>query len=988
MVQLQVKNQTDNTTHFLDLGEVSVKADFSVLEIQDITKRKSENTQTFTLPFTQTNNDFFSHFYDLSAGGDSPTDNYYSFNPNRKTQASILVDSIEVIEGYLQLLSVNATNETYEVIVYGLVANIVNQLSDSKLNDLDLSEFNHVLNETNVIDSWNGAITYTSGSTGDDILYPIIDYGFEYDIDSLQSDTTANKKNPITCENLKPAIKVRTVLKKILSSVGYSNIDSAFTLSDFFNNQYMTLGTSKENINNQAEDSFRVGKISNQDLVINTAADITFDLQTASYNKEFDTGNGNINSSGFYTAAADGRYRFRFNMNYQCFNFSPRETTNFALSLDIDGTVIDVETKLIRVGTNRFITFTTDLIYLENGQTVKLRGRFLNGQSNSTLRILSSGIYPYKQTSFELIEAPASNIGTTIDLSTGNNILPQITQIEFLKSILSRYNIVLVPDKFVADRIQIEPIQDYFDSGNTRLDWTDKIDNSKPITIKPTYEYQKDKVTFKDLEGDDYITQMYEKANGYPYNYFQVNIDSDFKQKGSNLEIPSVFSSFTTDVIDGTKFMLARLYQVENAEIERIETKPKIFYYSGKKDITEWYLWESLGSASPTTLTEFPFCSSFSMAGDSIQDTDFDIRYLSGKGIGEEIYTTKVPKENTFNKCWQQYLDNIFNKEARILTANFKLNSVDIANLEYNDRIFIKDSYYRVNKVSNYAFGKDVSTRVELVKILDYFNTLSIAGCDLEVDTQNLYGIVSFKNPDTGSSVPATKVCCESNGFTWYEGASLCINNKRARINTKPPPAKRNRINSETSLGRSAKSTKIKGDVKEFADSENATSGQVAAWDVTEGKVKWTGTRYAVNCGFYHSTSSIVYLPFGYGGTNDSTSSSGYLEFGGYVVPCNGYVDYVVVRGEIAGGNTTVGFIKAPAGQEVPVISPGSGVSDTVNMADDDTGYRFDNFTNVGGVVTNTFSAGDVIMFTLNTSAGLQDAIATAVLVFDWDNQL
>lgn len=988
MVQLQVKNQTDNTTHFLDLGDVSIKADFSVLEIQDITKRKSENTQTFTLPFTETNNDFFSHFYDLSAGGDSPTDSYYSFNPNRKTQASILVDSIEVIEGYMQLLSVNATNQTYEVIVYGLVANIVNQLSDSKLNDLDLSEFNHVLNETNVMDSWDGAITYTSGSNGDEILYPIIDYGFDYDIDSLQSDTTANKKNPITCENLKPAIKVRTVLKKILESVGYGNIDSAFTQSDFFNNQYMTLGTSKENINNQAEDSFRVGKQNNTVINYQTTSLVPFTRQTDSTNEDFYTST-NLDSNGYYTAAADGYYRFRIGLKYSISNVGTNRYSSYALMYNIGSDDYIISKGQILVATNNFITFDTDLIYLEGGQTLKIKFNFAGNvgypSSSFTIHALSTDLS--KQSSFELIEAPASNIGTTIDLSTGNNILPQITQIEFLKSILSRYNIVLVPDKFIADRIEIEPIQDYFDGGISK-DWTGKIDNSKPITIKPTYEFQKDKIIFKDLEGDDYITQMYEKANGYPYNYFQVNIDSDFKQKGNNLEIPSVFSSFTTDVIDGTKFMLARLYQIENAEIERIETKPKIFYYSGKKDITEWYLWESLGSASPTTLTEFPFCSSFSMAGDSIQDTDFDIRYLSGKGIGEEIYTTKVPKENTFNKCWQQYLDNIFNKEARILTANFKLNSVDIANLEYNDKIFIKDSYYRVNKVSNYAFGKDVSTRVELIKILNYFNTLSIAGCDLEVDTQNLFGVVTFRDPDTGSTVTPTKVCCESNGFTWYESLSFCKNEKRARINTKPPTAKRNRINSETSLGRSAKNTKIKGDVTEFADSENATTGQVAAWDVTEGKVKWTGTRYAINCGFYHSTNAIVYLPFGYGGTMDATSSSGYLEFGGYVVPCDGYVDYVVVRGEIAGGNTTVGFVKAPAGQEVPVISPGSGVSDTVNMADDDTGYRFDNFTNAGGVVTNTFSAGDVIMFTLNTSTGLQDAIATAVLVFDWDNQL
>lgn len=883
MVQLQVKNQTENTTHFLDLGEVSIKADFSVLEIQDITKRKSENTQTFTLPFTQTNNDFFSHFYDLTTGGDSPTDNYYSFNPNRKTQASILVDSIEVVEGYLQLLSVNATSQTYQVIVYGLVANIVNQLSDSKLNDLDLSEFNHVLNETNVMDSWDGAITYTSGSTGDEILYPIIDYGFDYDIDSLQSDTTANKKNPITCENLKPAIKVSTILQKILSSVGYSNIASAFTQSDFFANQYMTLGTSKENINNQPEDSFRVGKQYNTVINYQTTSIVTFTRQTDSSNEDFYTST-NLNSNGYYTAASDGYYRFRIGLKYSISNVGTNRYSSYALMYNIGSDDYIISKGQILVATNNFITFDTDLIYLEGGQTLKIKFNFGGNvgypSSSFTIHALSTDLS--KQTSFELIEAPASNIGTTIDLSTGNNILPQITQIEFLKSILSRYNIVLIPDKFIADRIEIEPIQDYFDGGGTRKDWTDKIDNSKAITIKPTYEYQKDKITFKDLEGDDYITQMYEKANGYPYNYFQVNIDSDFKQKGNNLEIPSVFSSFTTDVIDGTKFMLARLYQIENAEIERIETKPKIFYYSGKKDITEWYLWESLGSASPTTLTEFPFCSTFSMSGDSIQDTDFDIRYLSGKGMGEDIYTTKVPKENTFNKCWQQYLDNIFNKEARILTANFKLNSVDIANLQYNDKIFIKDSYYRVNKVSNYAFGKDVSTRVELVKILDYLNTLSIAGCDLTVDTQSLDGIVVFRNPVTGNVATPTKTCCEANGFTWFYSNSICLNEKRARINTKPPTAQRNRINSETSLGRSAKSTKIKGDVTEFADSENATSGQVASWNTTDGIVEWQNP--SIEAGAIQISGSTRYwyiMPQDFNFSNDATrnnytSSSGF----------------------------------------------------------------------------------------------------------------
>lgn len=177
----------------------------------------------------------------------------------------------------------------------------------------------------------------------------------------------------------------------------------------------------------------------------------------------------------------------------------------------------------------------------------------------------------------------------------------------------------------------------------------------------------------------------------------------------------------------------------------------------------------------------------------------------------------------------------------------------------------------------------------------------------------------------------------------------------------------------------------------ELGNASDTTLSRISAGVVgIEGKeiVTKNKQRHVIHCGFYHGTSSIVYLPFGYGGTMDSTSSSGYLEFGGYVAPCDGYVDYVVVRGENAGGNTTVGFITAPAGQEVPIISPGAGISDTTNMAVDDTGYRFDNFTNAGGTVTNTFNAGDVIMFTLNTTTQLNDAISSAVLVLDWDNEL
>jgi len=145
--------------------------------------------------------------------------------------------------------------------------------------------------------------------------------------------------------------------------------------------------------------------------------------------------------------------------------------------------------------------------------------------------------------------------------------------------------------------------------------------------------------------------------------------------------------------------------------------------------------------------------------------------------------------------------------------------------------------------------------------------------------------------------------------------------------------------------------------------------------------------RHVIHCGFAHATASNVYLPFGYGGIFDSTSSSGYLEYGGFIAPCDGYVEFITVRGEQAGGNTSVAINIAGPHVEVPSLGPGSFSGGTVNMASDDVAYKWDTFTNQGGV-PNSFNAGDVLMISMNTSAMLQDAIATAVLVLDWNNPL
>lgn len=149
--------------------------------------------------------------------------------------------------------------------------------------------------------------------------------------------------------------------------------------------------------------------------------------------------------------------------------------------------------------------------------------------------------------------------------------------------------------------------------------------------------------------------------------------------------------------------------------------------------------------------------------------------------------------------------------------------------------------------------------------------------------------------------------------------------------------------------------------------------------------------KHVLNCGWNGNATVLQWLPFGYGGTGEAyyySSNSGYLEMGGFVAPCDGHVDFVVIRAEEAAGYSTVGVHVAPAGTEVPATTGTYAfTSPTVSMINDDIGYKFTNFTNSGGV-SNSFSAGDVIMFSFDPQNASGDSVATAVLNLDWTNTL
>jgi len=304
MVQLIAYTQEDNTPIYLDLGTTSIKANYSALEVQDITKRQSEYTHNFKIPFTEINNDFFAHYYEVNISDGS-------FNSSLKSKLDIVIDSSLAFEGYLQLLGVDKIKETYEVLAFGDIANLAKEMGGENLNKVGfLDKYNHIVSQSNILDSWDGDINYSGVEpNGAQILYPLIDYGVGY-------TDTSNIYGGFKLNTLKPSIQIKAVVDELISSAGYS-YESDFMATDFYTKQYMTLGGDKEGSITEFTDGFKVGLSADQHIYTFSTDVMELDAETGG-NGFFDA-NGNWDSVAtipHYNVPIDGTYSLQLRLKY------------------------------------------------------------------------------------------------------------------------------------------------------------------------------------------------------------------------------------------------------------------------------------------------------------------------------------------------------------------------------------------------------------------------------------------------------------------------------------------------------------------------------------------------------------------------------------------------------------------------------------------------------------------------------------------------
>jgi hypothetical protein len=88
---------------------------------------------------------------------------------------------------------------------------------------------------------------------------------------------------------------------------------------------------------------------------------------------------------------------------------------------------------------------------------------------------------------------------------------------------------------------------------------------------------------------------------------------------------------------------------------------------------------------------------------------------------GELLFTItgKYPTTNLFTAFWGNYVEEITNRDSKLLSCYLYLKVEDIANIDFSRLIYIDGSLWRLNKIIDYNPSESRTTQVELLKVIE-----------------------------------------------------------------------------------------------------------------------------------------------------------------------------------------------------------------------------------------------------------------------------
>ena len=273
------------------------------------------------------------------------------------------------------------------------------------------------------------------------------------------------------------------------------------------------------------------------------------------------------------------------------------------------------------------------------------------------------------------------------------------------------FNLVTLVDEDNPNNIIIEPYSDVFiptATGGTTLanrgiehDWTDKIDVSE-MKLTPLTDLTR-KTMFKFVEDDDdYSFNQYKnQVGGHLYGSQLFNAGDEFNILDGEEEI--LAEPFAATVVKPLMsqfpdFITPAIYAMNDDVSEGFENSPRIMFNNGIKSTgASYYIPEQNGvvGTNETNYLQFSHLTEIPTSN-ATPSTTIDFHF----GICQLMTGVGTPTPNNlFNFYWLPYYSELYNPNTRTMTLKVNLSPADINTFRFNDRVFIKNRVFRVNKI-------------------------------------------------------------------------------------------------------------------------------------------------------------------------------------------------------------------------------------------------------------------------------------------------
>jgi hypothetical protein len=640
----------------------------SLLNVRDVAKVFTPFSKQFNLPASKLNNKLFRHYEN--------TDIVDSFDARYRHDAIIKLNGIDYKKGKIQFNSVQLKNNkaySYKVTFFSDTVDLKEILGDSKLSSLnygDLSEFEY--SQANILDMITRDDTYLEASgvlNSSDIKVPNIHHSKNMRFTSSGYKDNATGTS-LEWTDVKPAIRVRSIIKAINRTFPQINI-TGFLDSTQIYDVYLWLHRNEGYITNAVEGG-------GTQIVRNRwkagIDDYTFNSSDAPNGADV---RGIVLDNVFYY----------YNFFVSIYPTDPTESytvrvlkaSNETLLQEFSGLTgnqVNLLTELKRFGVGAYGYGEIDIIVeVQSENTISMT------QNVSVQKIYQpvSWLTPITQwtANYTAVNADTQNTFYTAKQ------MPEMKVIDFLGGLFKMFNLVV----FKQDNDIYTALASWYMNIGNAYDITKYVD-MESSNIERLFQYKE--MDFKFKSKKSFLVQFADEINGVPFA--EEDYGSDEWDGGVyKLEVPfekmmyERLSNETTGALSdiGQGAMLDKKFEATIGE-------PLLFCMDYTEGNGDWAIDGSTRTTywRPTQLTS-------NLWGGSGNGLALNF------GLEMDEYLLEVPDgyDNLFSANYFDYVETVFDRQARMLKVSAYLPLSIITRYRLNDQFIISNKRYRINSI-------------------------------------------------------------------------------------------------------------------------------------------------------------------------------------------------------------------------------------------------------------------------------------------------